>query len=79
MKMTTDDFKSLRDAITALLTAPEHRDVWKNYKDKGLSKKRFCWDAMHASKVSTQPLYRYLNDDNITTALMKICEPYMVD
>lgn len=32
-----------------------------------------------ASKLNIQSLYSYLNDANITTALMKICEPYMVD
>ena len=79
MKMTPEDFKVVRDAIVPLLTAPENRNLWAKYKAKGLSKQRFCWDTLWASKLNIQSLYSYLNDANITTALMKICEPYMVD
>jgi hypothetical protein len=79
MKMTTEDFKVVRDAMTPLLTAPEHANLWTNYKAKGLTKRRFCWDTLWASKLDITPLYKYLNDDTITTALMMICNPYMMD
>jgi hypothetical protein len=79
MKMKPEDFKVVRDAITPLLTDPVNENLWKTYKAKGLNRKRFVWDILWATRLNLLHLYDYLNDDNITTALLRICEPYMVD
>jgi hypothetical protein len=77
MKIKDKDFEQLRDAMIPILT--NNPEVWKEYKQKGLSKHRFCWDVFWATKPgSINHLYSYLNDANITTALMKICGPFMI-
>jgi hypothetical protein len=86
MKIKDKDFEQLRDAMIPILT--NNPEVWKEYKQKGLSKHQFCWDVFWATKPwdvpgATKPgsinhLHSYLNDANITTALMKICGPFMI-
>ena len=64
--MTTSDFEHLRDAIEPKLNEyPRHAY-------KALSDERCRWDLLHVSGFNTAPLYKYLNDDNIDTALRKI-------
>jgi hypothetical protein len=75
MKISPHDFQALQAALIPVLEA--HPDAWSRYKAEGLSEMRFRWDALHASHFNTTPLYRYLNDNNLDTALRKICEPYM--
>ena len=77
MKITPQDFGTLQDAILPLLNAPNSCNLWKNYQAKGLTEKRFVWDLLWASKVNTNAMYKYLNDDNITTALIKICKTHL--
>lgn len=62
--MTPADYAQLRSAI-----AP----VWGKYQaEHGHSAERHRWDLLWASGYSVVPLYAYLNDDHIDTALRSI-------
>lgn len=77
MKMKPEHYEQLRDSMIPILHG--NPTAWNEYKQKGLSKHRFCWDVLWATKPSSiNQLYSYLDDANITTALMKICSPFMV-
>lgn len=71
MKMKPEHFAILQDAVAKLDTA----DKRKAYAARGLSARRYRWDLLYASGVleaMSQPLYLYLNDSHIDTALRKI-------
>ena len=71
MKMKPEHFAILQDAVAKLDTA----DKRKAYADYELSARRYRWDLLYASGVleaMSQPLYLYLNDSHIDTALRKI-------
>jgi hypothetical protein len=70
-KMRVDDYNAMRAAIEGQL-AKWPADAHSQYEAAGLSPMRFRWDALHASKFPIMPLYAYLNDANIDTALRSI-------
>lgn len=70
LKIQPADFAALRAAVQKVLTAnPGSRA---DYTARRLSAERFRWDVLHASGYSTAPLYRYLTDAQIDTALRAI-------
>jgi hypothetical protein len=70
-KMRVEDYNALRAAVEGVL-AKWPADAHSQYEAAGLSPKRFRWDALWASKFNVTPLYAYLNDANIDTALRSI-------
>jgi len=74
MKITREDFKRLSYVIIDTLEGlPNIKD---KYKLAGLTKERFAWDILWESKFDVSPLYDYLNDSHIQTALFKIVGEY---
>ena len=83
MKIKPEDFKTLKEAMDE--TINKYPKAMDDYKSKGLSKKRFAWDVLHCSEItgynsSTQfvcdRLYKYLNDNHIDTAVLRIIGTY---
>lgn len=84
MKITPEHFEALRAAVQPLDT-PKRRQMYESGRFynavscKDFSK-RYRWDLLYASRlkigdgkgVSGLPLYEYLNDEHIDTALRKI-------
>jgi hypothetical protein len=72
MKITDKDFKDLKEAIenTPLYLRPDKEE----YRSKGYSSMRYRWDWFWRSNFNPSKLYKYLNDDNIDTALRKLCQ-----
>lgn len=80
MKITPEHLEELRKAVTPLDT-PERRE---RYRQAGLAdmdlNKRYRWDLLYGSKLkigdgrgmSGLPLYAYLDDTHIDTALRRI-------
>ena len=54
--------------------------AWAEYKKKGYSAHRFVWDVLWTAKPGRvlNDIYGYANDSHITTALKKICSPFMI-
>lgn len=76
MKMKPTDFDALRDAIKNAFPR-DGRDfaAWKEkYNAAGYSDESFRWDCLHLSGFDTRPLYNYLHDSHIDTALRKIVD-----
>lgn len=79
MKIRPDHLASIRNAIKPLDTA-FHRS---RYAAAGLSDRRYRWDLLHHSGLKIGdgkgmgglPLYGYLNDDHIDTALRHLVQP----
>jgi len=82
MKMTKEHYNFIKGAISCL-----DKNLIKEHKqfiiDEGKAKdinKRLRWDCFHATKIKIGdgigqdglPLYSYLNDDHIDTALRNI-------
>ncbi len=70
MKMSQDDYDELESAINQTIKA--YSNIKQSYLRRGLSMERFRWDMLHLSGFSTNPLYAYLHDSHIDTALRKI-------
>jgi len=70
MKMQAGDFENLRAAINAARSASEYS--LDDYTVAGLSEARYGWDLLWASKFDIRPLYNYLSDRHIETALRRI-------
>uniref|UniRef100_A0A6H1ZZ98 Uncharacterized protein n=1 Tax=viral metagenome TaxID=1070528 RepID=A0A6H1ZZ98_9ZZZZ len=70
LKIKKEHYITMAKAIDPHVTS-ETRQV---YRDKGLSKKRFRWDMLWKSGFDVSPLYDYLNDNHIDTALKHIVE-----
>ena len=88
MKITTEDFNKLKEAIEKVDT-PENRQLYisgkfsrsDNVKDLNL---RYRWDMLHLCKlrigdgIGTKgdlDLYSYMNDTHVDTALKAIIKP----
>lgn len=81
MKMTTEDYNELQDALRCVCTTFETtiaRQV-KVYANAGHSPKRMRWDMLHAVPSHKRMAlfdkwyaYGYLNDSHIDTALRAI-------
>ena len=74
MKMKPADFDALRDAIEdAFPHGGRDYAHWRwCYRVVGHSDERFRWDCLHLSDFNTRPLYLYLTDSHIDTALRRI-------
>lgn len=78
MKMHPDHFAKIKTACLEVLKA--NPNAAQDYKNAGLSDKRFNFDVYRAAKIDGQPslrftcdvLYTYLNDTHIGTALKVI-------
>lgn len=76
MKMTKDHYTRLESLVKNVIASnPGSKQL---YQDKNLSMMRYRWDLYHV--VTTQDrsltieLYKYLDDNNIDTALKAITE-----
>jgi hypothetical protein len=78
MKMTLEHFDKIKAACMDVLKA--NPNAAQDYKNAGLSDKRFNFDVYRAAKIDGKPslrftcdvLYPYLNDTHIGTALKLI-------
>ena len=68
MKIKPEDYQALAVALSKHNLA----EAYYQYEQKGLSPERFRWDMLHFSGFDTRPLYSYLNDSHIDTALKRI-------
>lgn len=70
MKMKEQDFEALKAAIEEVdQQCPSAREEYRNL---GQPHMRYRWDMLRATRYPTNPLYEYLNDANIDTALRAI-------
>lgn len=69
LKITNEHYELLKTEFNKI-----HNDTfYKEYQSKGLSDIRYCWDILWQSKaIRKLSLYDYLNDTNITSAVIKI-------
>jgi hypothetical protein len=85
LKIKPEHFEVLSAAIGAILAAkPEAAAA---YQKAGLSHERFRWDVLRASKIKIGdsvgmpgdlPLYDYMSDSHIDSALRAIVPPFVV-
>lgn len=82
MKIKPEHYEVLREAITATASHPAAQGCEKRYQELGRTPMRLRWDLLYASKLKIGdgvgmdglPLYAYMNDDHIDTALRNICK-----
>ena len=70
MKMLPDDFSAMKAAVLSVVE--RYPLAARDYSERGFSAERYRWDMLHASGFPTGPLYRYLDDSHIDTALRAI-------
>lgn len=70
LKITKEDYAQLEKALKAVVS--KHPEMYKAYKADGLSDMRYNWDVLHMAKYDVTPMYKYLNDDHINSAVAKI-------
>ena len=72
MKIKLEHFLQLRNAIIDRVGS-SYVAIRKPYIDNRLGEERFRWDLLHATSVLVDiPLYDYLDDNHIDTALRSI-------
>ena len=76
MKITKDHYNRLQTLINNVIIAnPGSKQL---YQDKNLSMMRYRWDLYHNATSQDRPLtselYKYLDDNNIDTALKAITD-----
>ena len=72
MKMTESDYAALSASLDALIARIGGIETVKKYRqEEGAYTIPFIWNMLHASKHPTGPLYRYLKDGHIETALLR--------
>jgi len=71
MKMKQEHYEALGNALLVISSTVRTR-----YQKEGLSDERYIWDCFwhvcDSGLIDPQPLYTYLNDTHIETALKKI-------
>ena len=74
MKMTEADYQFMLAKIESTVKQwPMRLQVYADrYREAGKSEERFRWDVLYAAKVDVCPMYSYLSDTHIDTALKKI-------
>lgn len=82
MKITPADYDELAGLVKECIRVKSQSisDVEKWYETHGLSKERFLWDTFHGARAMAEQrahewqkrVYRYANDEHITTALRHI-------
>ncbi len=76
MRITETDYQALRKSVVrALLVSESQAD----YLSRGLGRERYNWDMLWKSDFSLAPLYAYLTDDHISTALRRIVAEFEAD
>jgi hypothetical protein len=83
MKIKPDHYQVLKTGLTAVLNTYPHRQ--EDYEKQGLSHTRFVWDTFYLAKIKIGdgvgmpglPLYGYLNDSHIDTALKHIIKNHV--
>lgn len=79
MKIKPEHYTVLKDAITAVHNRFPHAEA--DYQLSKFTPKRLRWDMLYFSKLKVGdgrgmdglPLYQYMNDDHIDTALKACC------
>jgi len=74
MKIKKADFEDIKKRVLDVLAKEPEAKAF--YKSMGYSKERFAWDAFHTAGINITPLYEYLHDSHIQTALFKIIGEY---
>ena len=69
MKMRQEHYDALLAAFK--LVFARHYSLIKQYRAQGMSELRLRWDILHASGFDTRPLYVYLSDATIDTAMRR--------
>lgn len=78
MKIRLKDYEILKETIISTIdkamvkSGKTFKAIHQEYKNANLSDMRFRWDVLHSSKLNISPLYSYLNDNHIDSALKKI-------
>jgi len=74
MKMKPADYANLQAEINYAVESGNLniRKRHAEYQEKGLSAERFAWDLLWWSGANVVNFYSYLNDNHISTALLKI-------
>lgn len=78
MKIKPEHYAVLKQAVDSVLERVTN--IRSEYQAKGLSDKRYRWDLLYATKIkigdgrgmSGLPLYEYMDDTHIDTALRAI-------
>lgn len=86
MKMKPEHYTQLRDALTTIL--PKLKLSEALYQNNGLTPMRFRWDALWATQLRAGdsagmqtgwPVYDYLNDEHIDTALRQAMADFKLE
>jgi len=72
LKIEPQHLADMRQCIERVMQRDTWPQVIAEYRARGLSGMRLRWDTLHASQYPTTPLYRYLNDMHIDSALQAI-------
>lgn len=75
MKMKPEHYEKIKTAMKEKHEEFLKHKEYTEYNKKGYSVNRYAWDLFHASgqtPFACQVLYKYLNDDHISTAITKI-------
>lgn len=70
LKITDEDYLALSAAVKA--TAERLPTLYERTKQVGLSDMNYNWDILHRSGFDFSPLYSYLTEDHLNSALAHI-------
>lgn len=87
MKIKPEHLAILRGAVTAVVNSPTAEGCEARYKAGNFTPKRLRWDLLWAARLpigdgagmSGLPLYAYMNDDHIDTALRSTMKELKLD
>lgn len=82
MKITSEHYEAVKAAIAPVLT--RHPNAEYEYQEARLTPRRLRWDLLRHSRLKIGdgvgmdglPLYQYMNDNHIDTALRSICRDF---
>jgi len=77
MKIKSNDYNTMKEIILKKFNPEDIKKHQIEYKNSQLSDIRFVWDVWRVSQnqdytFTCDTLYKYLNDDHITTALKSV-------
>lgn len=75
MKITNEHYTYMKEIIESAMVNEKPFQLESEYKDQGLSPKRFRWDCAYAARLTPwicDNIYSYADDDHIDTALRSI-------
>lgn len=84
MKILPEHYEYLNHKLTQVMDGCDIIGVTESYKNRGLTFNRFCWDVLWASRIKIShshntcdlPLYDYMDDTHLKTAIKKIVTSY---